>query len=127
MKCKVKYRHLGGILRAQVKTLWQTITRTRYTRSLEAEVARLRDENKALLNSILGVAGIPPILVSEPTDTARPTSNSAQLNARAGASSVAPLRRRSWQQINRMLEIHSARKADENQPNDAPAVRTANQ
>ena len=35
--------------------------RTRYTRSLEDEVARLRAENRALVNSILGVAGIPPI------------------------------------------------------------------
>jgi hypothetical protein len=32
--------------------------------SQQNEIARLRAENRALLNSILGVAGIPPVLVS---------------------------------------------------------------
>ena len=44
-----------------LRTLWQRITTTRYTRALEAEVARLRAENRALLNSILGIAGVPPL------------------------------------------------------------------
>ena len=35
--------------------------RLSYTRALEEEVARLRVENRALINSILGVAGIPPM------------------------------------------------------------------
>lgn len=52
---------------------------TRYARELASEVAhlreeikrergencRLRGENRALLNSILGIAGIPPVLVAQ--------------------------------------------------------------
>src|ERR1700722_9321734 len=45
--------------------MWRQITVTRYTRALEAEVARLRAENRALLNSILGIAGVPPITVPD--------------------------------------------------------------
>jgi hypothetical protein len=54
-----------------VRELWRRITSTRYTRCLETEIARqgsetsrLRAENRALLNSILGIAGIPPIPIS---------------------------------------------------------------
>lgn len=36
--------------------------RTQYTRALEDEVTRLRAENRALVNSILGIAGTPPVL-----------------------------------------------------------------
>jgi hypothetical protein len=43
--------------------IWRKVTATRYTRALEAEVARLRAENRAMLNSILGIAGVPPIPV----------------------------------------------------------------
>jgi hypothetical protein len=50
---------------------WRRLMAARYTRALEAEVARqgveihrLRAENRALLNSILGIAGIPPVLVA---------------------------------------------------------------
>ena len=58
-----------------LRTFWQRITASRRMRALEAaahaerelrcEIARLRAENRALLNSILGIAGIPPIVVSE--------------------------------------------------------------
>ena len=34
--------------------------------SQQNEIARLRAENRALLNSILGIAGIPPVLVEMP-------------------------------------------------------------
>ena len=135
--------------------LWQRIASTRYTRALEAEVARqraeidrLRAENRALLNSILGVAGVPPITISVEELAAAahhsPAPNSAGVSsvgaqhaapgevswrdaAHAAISSVgatqsagrktpharqiaAPTRRRSWHQINRMLEFESARK-----------------
>jgi hypothetical protein len=47
--------------------------KSRYTRALESEVAqlraeyaRVREENRALLNSILGIAGIPPIIATPP-------------------------------------------------------------
>jgi len=46
-----------------IQTIWRRVTATRYTRALEVEVARLRAENRALLNSILGIAGVPPITV----------------------------------------------------------------
>ena len=35
--------------------------RGRYVRVLEDEVARLRAENRALLNSLLGTVGVPPL------------------------------------------------------------------
>jgi hypothetical protein len=123
-----------------LRGMWQRFAPARYTRALESEVERLRAENRALLNSILGIAGIPPIPVSatnvatgpgrvdvagdyRPDDTAvihnraggtsqsgagkRPRSDSS-LNGRATA---APMRRRSWHQINRMLEFESAKRA----------------
>lgn len=110
-------------------------TATRYTRLLEAEVARLRAENRALLNSILGIAGIPPIPVAAPELASGEGLQSTSIEAKSGldragvgrlaaateraASSrngsspiVGPLRRRSWHQINRALEIDSARKKE---------------
>jgi hypothetical protein len=114
-----------------IQTIWRGITATRYTRGLEAEVARLRAENRALLNSILGIAGVPPITVipesvsigaqpgatelrdAAPASATQPTGrvkmNAAKGNAR-DVNPVAPMRRRSWHQIYRMLEIDSARK-----------------
>ena len=146
-----------------IREMWRRITATRYTRALAAEVARqgaeigrLRGENRALLNSILGIAGIPPILVdlpdagrgmgavprdardaptndvnrgaaplqtqqagsraAEKSDIGAPgaqathgrTGESARLKPRPDA--ITPMRRRSWQQITRMLEFESARK-----------------
>src|SRR3989442_13510335 len=35
--------------------------RGRYVRALEEEVSRLRAENRALTNSLLGTAGFPPV------------------------------------------------------------------
>ena len=134
-----------------------------------AENARLRQENRALLNSILGVAGIPPVSVAtqdasvlettSPAENPRtypsprsgpeapasinpadkdhplgtpvasgPVSPSTDANAQAAAhpqqrpranaatlrgknlAQVSPMRRRSWQQINRTLEFEAARK-----------------
>jgi hypothetical protein len=37
------------------------IVRSRYVGLLEADVARLRVENRALMNSLLGTAGFPPV------------------------------------------------------------------
>jgi len=105
--------------------------RTRYTRSLEDEVARLRAENRALVNSILGVAGIPPIRrISVGTVGEQKHPVGAGLQTRPGAAEasplqhpdnrasvangaplVAPLRKRSWQQIGRVREIEDARAA----------------
>ena len=72
---------------------------SRYVRLLEDEAARLREEisrlrleNRALLNSLLGTAGVPP--VEDP---------------RAQPASVLPVRRRSWPQIAAARERESAR------------------
>lgn len=129
----------------KIREIWRRIASTRYTCVLEqslaherAEADRLRAENRALLNSILGIAGIPPIPASSaPQPRSQPTTESgpeapasgpvppinAEANSEAkaarkgapktatGAIAVAgPLRRRSWQQITRMLEFESAKK-----------------
>lgn len=123
-----------------MKRIWQKCAacmqiRTRYTRSLENEVARLRSENRALVNSILGVAGIPPVrtaAVAAIAERAREDSSVAGellssvrvSDSREGA--VAPLRRRSWQQIGRTLELEDARAAQrerETAPGTFPAPR----
>lgn len=142
--------------------IWRRMTTSRYTRALEAgverrdlelgreraEIRRLRAENRALLNSILGIAGIPPVIAGEedwaaarepylvpslkaareprtspaatPVHTAAPGPGIAGefsgRQAKPGAHPAVPLRRRSWQQINRALEFASARKK---QPADA--------
>jgi hypothetical protein len=129
--------------------------RTRYTRTLENEVARLRSENRALVNSILGVAGIPPMraleaggltLEAEQKTEARffgPRNGPQNDNPVVGAGlasrgrspssvrtskqgtyendSVAPLRRRSWQQIGRALEIEDIRAAQREREADTGA------
>ena len=66
----------------------QQIWKSRYVRMLEEENARLRAENRAFLNSLLGRAGFPPV---EFGDTSAPL--------------IAPrLRKRSWHQIQAMKE-----------------------
>jgi hypothetical protein len=67
--------------------------RGRYVRALEEESTRLRAENRALLNSLLGTAGIAPL------ETARP----------AGPMTT-PVRRRSWPQIAAEMESAAAKK-----------------
>jgi hypothetical protein len=137
----------------KLSEMWRRITATRYTRALEAEVARLRAENRALLNSILGIAGVPPITVAAPpafppTDTsghafkraenagtadaalaaegpgaARATSSAPtstepargmrrprHMRVKLPTDAAAPMRRRSWHQIYRMLELDAAKK-----------------
>jgi hypothetical protein len=77
--------------------------RSRYVRLLEGEIARdraelerLRAENRAMLNSLLGTAGVPPIET--------PPVHPAQ---------IAPIRRRSWSQIAAAREIAAGREARE--------------
>ncbi len=63
--------------------------RTRYVGLLEEEVTRLRAENRALLNSLLGTAGFPPVEFMEPV---KPVE-------------LPRLRKRSWQQMQRKNEL----------------------
>ena len=65
--------------------------RGRYVLLLEEEVTRLRAENRALVNSLLGTAGFPPI---SPED-----------DARRGVVGLSPVRRRTWTQIAREREF----------------------
>jgi hypothetical protein len=73
--------------------------RGRYVLLLEEEVARLRAENRALVNSLLGTAGFPPI---SPED-----------DARRGVVGLPPVRRRTWTQIARERELAAGRSAAE--------------
>jgi hypothetical protein len=122
--------------------IWRRLTTTPYARALEAELAReraanaeqgtevarqgaeiirLRAENRALLNSILGIAGVPPVSASlddlaatqsqnaTPPSVAR-TANHSGTRANSTPHVAAPTRRRSWPQIHRLLEFESAQK-----------------
>jgi hypothetical protein len=66
---------------------------TRYVGMLEGEVARLRMENRALMNSLLGTAGFPPVEFAE---TAKPVE-------------LPRMRRRSWQQIQKLRETEAGK------------------
>ena len=73
--------------------LWRIFTTTRYTRLLEEEVARLRAENRAMMNSLLGTAGVAP--VDWPAAPQR-------------LQEIPRLRRRSWPQIQALREREAA-------------------
>lgn len=134
-----------GKTMGRVREIWRQWSATRYTRSLEEEVARLRAENRALLNSILGIAGVPPVTVSTDETAAgdhgrQPAEIGSGLDAtgvarlkgmggrtrvqRVSAPGAAPRRRKSWHQINQALEIDSAR-TKERQSADGPEIGVA--
>lgn len=73
--------------------------RSRYVRLLEEEVARLRAENHALVNSLLGTAGFPPVALDQ--------------DATRSPVTLPPVRRRTWTQIARERELAAGRKAQE--------------
>ena len=62
---------------------------------LEEEIARLRAENRALVNSLLGTAGFPPISLDD--------------DVRRGPVAMSPVRRRTWTQIAREREVAAAK------------------
>jgi hypothetical protein len=78
----------------KLKQLW----RSNYVRLLEEEVSRLRGENRALMNSLLGTAGFPPVEFPE-----------------APKSQPLPrLRKRSWHQLQAWRENGANRDATMN-------------
>jgi len=69
------------------------LLQTRYVGLLEGEVCRLRAENRALMNSLLGTAGFPPVEFPEgPKPQPLPR-----------------LRKRSWHQIQAWRETDASR------------------
>ena len=64
---------------------------TRYVGLLEGEVVRLRAENRALMNSLLGTAGFPPVEFPEPPKP----------------QPLPRLRKRSWHQIQAWKETEA--------------------
>ena len=88
------------LLYRYLRELEEDLTRERADNCvMREEVAALRAENRALVNSLLGTAGIPPI---EPAGAAQSGS--------AGPTGPAT-RRRSWSQIALTREIDATRKA----------------
>jgi hypothetical protein len=71
------------------------ILQLKYVGLLEADVARLRAENRALMNSLLGTAGFPQVEFPE----------APKLRA------LPRLRKRSWHQIQAWRETGAARDA----------------
>jgi hypothetical protein len=71
------------------------VFKTRYVGMLEGEVVRLRMENRALMNSLLGTAGFPPVEFAE---AVKPVE-------------LPRMRRRSWQQIQRKNESEAAKES----------------
>jgi hypothetical protein len=71
---------------------------SRYVSTLEDEVARLRAENRALMNSLLGTAGSPPVEFPEAPK----------------AQAMPRVRKRSWHQIQAWRQSGAARDAADN-------------
>jgi hypothetical protein len=80
-----------------MKDFLERLLRGRYVGLLEGEVLRLRAENRALTNSLLGTAGFPPVDYPEPPKP----------------QSLPRFRKRSWHQIQAWREATSARDATE--------------
>jgi len=77
---------------SDMRELLQRFLRSRYLTLLETEVTRLRAENRALLNSLLGTAGFPPI---ETPEAPKPQP-------------LPRLRKRSWHQLQAWKEAAAA-------------------
>lgn len=112
-----------------IRELWRRVTTGRYVQALETEVSRLRAENRALLNSILGIAGVPPLTVAEVHSRAtlfetdeKVGANSSSEPGMRGIQVAAPARRRSWQQIMRAWELEAARKKERPEPENTQPV-----
>ena len=71
----------------------RALVRTRYVVMLEEENARLKAENRAFLNSLLGTAGFPPV----------------ETGGEEKAVAMTRVRKRSWPQVQRMREEEAMR------------------
>jgi hypothetical protein len=144
------------------------IFKSRYTRSLEEDVARLRNENRALINSILSISGLPPLRLdaeiarenhraeievkarrrtapavsaaTAPAGRDGPDTSIGPVPVMSGAGAdcgspspvpsqgsmlpANPHRRRSWQQINRILEMEETRQIGNRDNSEAMRPRT---
>jgi hypothetical protein len=78
----------------KLSQLW----RSNYVRLLEEEVSRLRAENRALMNSLLGTAGFPPV---EFPEVPKPQP-------------LPRLRKRSWHQLQAWRENEADRAGADN-------------
>ena len=76
-----------------MKDFLERLVRGRYVGRLEEEVSRLRAENRALMNSLLGTAGFPPV---EFPEAVKPQA-------------LPRLRKRSWHQIQAWRETEATR------------------
>ena len=80
-----------------MKDFLERLLRGKYVGLLEADVARLRAENRALTNSLLGTAGFPPVdFPAEP---------------KPSAFGGPRLRKRSWHQLQAWRETGASRDA----------------
>src|SRR5258705_13881288 len=93
-RCSLRLRRCRGV----AEIMWNDIltwlerhARSRYVWMMEEEVARLRAENRALGNSLLGTAGVPPIALDD--------------EGRRGPVAMSPVRRRTWTQSAREREV----------------------
>jgi hypothetical protein len=77
-----------------MKEFLKRLLHSRYVGLLEGEVARLRSENRALTNSLLGTAGFPP--VDYPASNAQPRE-------------IPRTRKRSWHQIQAWRESEAGK------------------
>lgn len=84
-----------------MKEFLQRLLNSGYVGLLEGEVNRLRAENRALTNSLLGTAGFPP--VDFPADALRPAA-------------IPRVRRRSWHQIQALREHATAQDSEDDVP-----------
>ena len=76
-----------------MKDFIQRLMTTRYVGLLEGEVERLRAENRALTNSLLGTAGFPPV----------------DYPAAGQPREIPRARKRSWHQIQAWRESEASR------------------
>ena len=87
--------------------LLHNLLRSKYARLLEAEVARLRAENRALTNSLLGTAGFSPVEYPEPVKP----------------QTLPRLRKRSWHQIQAWRAAGATRDSQTNETSNCDLAR----